>query len=219
MKDTEACKEINDWVEEHDGEFPVKGSSDKDEHRLGQWITTRRNAYREGRLDNKTIAKYEKIDGWNWGLDDLFQQKYNKYKEFVEEEDRLPTRTNKNKDEKELAVWARNIKTRYIDGKLSDERIKMMEKFKKYGWSWDKNCIFFDNVEEVINFVNDNDGMPSRKSEDVDEKRLGNFINHTRTKAVNGKLTVAQLKAFSRIPDIFFSKDKKIENKIRSKIV
>lgn len=85
------------------------------------WIIRHRKKYEEGKLSDYHTKKIEELN-----LDRYFgtwQQKFNRIKEWILKNDKLPTRTTK----KDFHTWLNSQRTRYKNNRLTDEQIKALE--------------------------------------------------------------------------------------------
>ena len=110
----------------------------KSEEKLGKWIVTTRQAYKNGNLSPDKIKKLEAI-GMVWDASIKFEEIWNKWYKLAEEYynehgDLLVPFDYKTKPEEKLGQWIANIRKAYKNGKLSPDKI---EKLEIIGMVWD----------------------------------------------------------------------------------
>ena len=76
MKNT---NEIIEWVNTHN-KIPSPSSNNKIEKQMGTWCVNQRKKYKNETLDTNKINELEKIIGWFWEKEDLFEEKYKELK-------------------------------------------------------------------------------------------------------------------------------------------
>jgi predicted helicase len=124
------------------GTLPSKHSKDPEERLLGDWAMKQKVARKidpkiktdRKPLSDDKIRMLENVPGWYWDEYDLFFKTANRYIEFTDEYDKLPTP----KDNEELAIWANNQRRNYKKPNYFDEKqLEIMNKIP--GWFWTKD--------------------------------------------------------------------------------
>ncbi len=108
-----------------------------DGFKLGRWINCQRMYRLRGSLSDEQIRKVEKIPGWVWNtLDDRWNKAYVRLVEFtrINGHPNIPQTYKAESDSFNLGQWVRIQKRYHRKGKLSEARIKALEKVK--GWAW-----------------------------------------------------------------------------------
>jgi len=173
---------------------PNKNSKNENEKKMGSWVGSQLQNYKK----NKNIMKEEKIrKSWEDFMND---DKYKKYflsnKEiwynylentikFMNKYNKRPhANGKKNKDEKKLGEWINNQLNnynKYIFIMKEEEIRKSWEKFvndynyKEYLLSNKKK--WYNSLENIKKFMNENGKKPICKSKNKDEKKLGIWID------------------------------------------
>jgi superfamily II DNA or RNA helicase len=172
---------------------PNINGKNKDEKFLGSWIGTQSTNYNK----KSNIMKDEKIQKcWKKFVSDEKYKKYfmsnyeawhdnvGKVKKFIDTENKRPSCTSKNQDEKYLGSWIRtqfnnyNKKTHIMkDKKIQEywEKFVGDKKYKEYLMLNDD--VWYDNLEKVKKFIDTENKRPPRISKNHDEKYLGAWIN------------------------------------------
>jgi superfamily II DNA or RNA helicase len=191
-------------------EFPSQRSKDKKEKTLGNWCRTQRSTKRDTvhgrRLTPEQIKKLEALPGWVWDLDEQWNKKYEKVKEFRIANDGFPRQRSKDKKEKTLGNWCytqRSTKRGTAHGsKLTAEQIQKLEALP--GWVWDPDEKWNKKYEKVKEFRIANDRFPSDHTKDKEERTLGVWYNNQKyTKRGRGtrKLTPERIQKLEALPD------------------
>ena len=89
---------------------PTRGSRDNDEKKLGEWTQNQKNYYKNKSLGMSHELRYncwtefmEKYGHYFVGSEDIWQEKFEDLKNFIDENKRLPIETKN--DEKKLRQW------------------------------------------------------------------------------------------------------------------
>jgi hypothetical protein len=188
---------IRDFFNKHKRR-PNINSHDEDEAKLGKWLMSV-NA-------NKT-SLYKNLSKEDLDLLTNITNNYSTYGEkvskvdriteileFIEDNKRTPKRTDSNPREKVLAGRLNNLKIRYKKNLLSQDEKEVAKKIMKYV----KNSVAsIDRVKEVLEFITENNRMPSRDGNVVidgkmkysaHEKRMSHFLNNKYSAYKLGKL-------------------------------
>lgn len=124
-----------DWAEEwHKNYEALKAFYDEKKRwpkvkdgALGRWCCTQRKLRRQAGLSEERASALETI-GFPWSSDDVWKEKYDRLQIFRQINGRWPTSR-----EGVLGSWCCVQRRLYRQGKLSDERIKILEKI---GFEW-----------------------------------------------------------------------------------
>lgn len=100
---------------------------DPKERVLARWVTRQRQAYHKGELSQERTDLLEQIPGWSWdSINDQWKMNY----------ETVSTYTNLAYSKNPKALWIKNQRVTHRRGKLSQERIKLLEAIP--GWFWAK---------------------------------------------------------------------------------
>ncbi len=125
------------WVEMN-GRIPSDKSKELNEKKIGQWCSDKRKRKRNGKISEYETKCLTQINGWYWIKKDPFFDGYNKLKEWVENNKRMPSQNTKiNKIEQRIAYWCCDRRKNNALGKLSEPKKIMLEKIP--GWFWSEN--------------------------------------------------------------------------------
>jgi hypothetical protein len=119
--------------------------------------------------------------------DRVWQDKLERYREFLAENRRAPSTKSEDSVEKYLGVWVSDQRTAYKRGTLDRGRVDRLEAV--IGHCWDFHTAAWDsNLERYREFLAENRRAPSTKSEDSAEKDLGKWVSSQRTAYKSGTL-------------------------------
>ena len=130
------------------GHFPKKSEFGSDKTSLYRWVTTQKNKYRNGTLEEDKAQKLIAIGcEITKGMAEYWQDNCDRLGEFVKQHGRFPNYADVKSDPelKVLYVWANSQRTARYRGQLSEERIAMLDSI---GFTWDKH------EEEWLNAFN-----------------------------------------------------------------
>ena len=171
---------------------PSRSNKDKEIKSLNQWINTQNQNYK-----NKTkIMSSEKIyEQWNTFINDDKYKEYfldndiiwyntlEKLKEYIDDNKKIPSCLNKNKEIKSLGSWTCHQQSNYKKKLfiMSSEEIYNKwtnfindDKYKEY--FLDNNIIWYNNLEKLKEYIDDNKKIPSRSNKNKEIKSLGIWI-------------------------------------------
>ena len=180
--------------------LPSKESKDNNIKILGNWIASQKNKYK----NNIEIMKNEEIKKlWEEFIEkykEYFKSDIEKWKEnlnkldnYIIENGKLPSTTDKDNNIKILGNWIASQKNKYKNNikimkkkeirKQWDEFIeKYKELFKTRNENWNENLI---KLEE---FIIENRKLPSAESKDKNIKYLGCWLSHQKDTYNNNEL-------------------------------
>jgi superfamily II DNA or RNA helicase len=148
----------------------------------GAWENTQRLKFNSGTLLQNRIELLNQINFWKWCLnndDDVFEEKRIQYENFYIKNQKIPSQSSTNDEEKTLAQWRSDqIKIYKCKSKVkpNEDRIKKLNNTK--GWYWD---IWYYNFDKYCEYINENKKRPAR------EHKLGAWEN-TQRLAYHGKV-------------------------------
>ena len=190
---------------------------DENGYNLGAWIDTQRKTYKNGKLSKEKIELLNKIGmRFESKLNKIDWEEYYKLaKEYFEKNNNLEisskfkTQDGITYDEKgyNLGMWINIQRQAYKSGKLSKEKIKLLEKIGMC-FSTDKNekkwMKGYDLAESYFNKNNNLEVPQSFKTLDginYDEKgyNLGAWIRNQRKSYKNGKLNKERIELLDKI--------------------
>ena len=193
---------------------PIKESKNINERQLGGWLINQIINFKNKKyiMKDKTIYKV-----WDNFIND---QKYSKYfidsnnkwlnnlhelKDFIDNKNRRPIAKITDLDEKQLHKWLSHQITNHKTKKqiMKDETIYQTwtdfihdPKYSKY--FIDNNDKWLINLQELKEFIDDNDRRPSQESKNINERQLSNWVgtqlkNYKKKKKIMKDETIYQI--------------------------
>jgi effector-binding domain-containing protein len=190
--------------------FPLQKSNNLTERKLSNFCNVNKRNKKYNKLSDEKIKLLEEIPYWYWEKEDTFYKIYYKLKDYVELNNKIPLCTSKNKEEIFIARWCSNRRTDKRKNKLSEEKIKLLEKI--LGWNWGNDEIkkeksFDDVYKELKDWVMINKKIPSYGSKDLVEKSFGSWCSRLRECKNNDKLSSEKIKLLEEIPGWHWGKE------------
>jgi ribosomal protein S18 len=165
LEDTwdESFEELKALVKEH-GSIPIAKKST-----IGNWCYKQRKHHRDGNLSRERVGLLDSVPGWYWGenYETKWKDNFEQFLKFVNENGgRFP--------EGPLSVWRENQRKVKKAGKLSQERIALLESIP--GWAWESHRAWEDRLAELREYVEKHMEFPSQR-----DGSLGIWCNNQRT--------------------------------------
>jgi len=131
----ESFSVLENYARRH-GTAAVRQHQIEDGHRLGWWIGTQRQAYRQGTLDTERAERLRSLPGWSWhAIDDTWDEGFRHLEEFVTREGLAMVPVEfADHDGYRLGQWTAVQRRRHALGKLNAERVRRLE--EQPGWVW-----------------------------------------------------------------------------------
>lgn len=167
--------------------------------KIGYWISTQRKDYKANRLSKDKILLLEEI-GMVWSIyDDSWYENYVLAKQYFEKKgDLLIPRLYTTNNGEKLGAWIGLQRKQYKEGKLSNDRIKLLEKvgmvWSIYDIQWDE---YFDLASKYYS-EHGNLLVPLRYKT-IDDKKLGSWISSQRINYKSGKLSADRIEMLEQI--------------------
>lgn len=191
------------WIDENE-RLPSQHSKNIIEKQLGSWCNSQRQSKKKNRLKEDKIKLLEEFTGWFWEKDDSFDDNYNELVKWVEENKRIPSEKSKNPIERRLGIWSSNKRQNKKENKLEEEKINKLQAVT--GWYWKKSDLFGNDYNILVKWVEENKRIPSEKSKDIVEKRLGTWCSDRRKYKKKNKLDEEQIEKLNAIPGWYWEK-------------
>jgi superfamily II DNA or RNA helicase len=115
---------------------------------LGQWVSVKRGARKRNKLTTEQIQDLEELKGWTWNKrDENFALSLAALQQFADREGRSLPRNDHVETlgvhELKIGLWVYNRKRDFQQGRLSHERIAVLEDLPN--WTWDVGQHLFSN--------------------------------------------------------------------------
>jgi superfamily II DNA or RNA helicase/cell shape-determining protein MreC len=175
---------------ETNNKLPSVKDKNKDIKQLGSWISTQKANYSK----KEQIMKHENIrNKWEdfintyahlfMSNDEMWNDTLEKLRLYIETNNKLPSKRDKNKDIKQLGMWISNQKTNYSKKehimKQENIRNKWEDFINIYSHLFMSNDeMWNDTLEKVKLYIESNDKLPSKEDKNKDIKQLGYWISN-----------------------------------------
>jgi superfamily II DNA or RNA helicase len=170
---------------------PSDISKNQEEQSLGSWLSDQNTSYKKKELVEerynlwtKFLEKYKK---YFKSLDDIWNEKFENLKKFINDNKRAPIQEPKNlkektyKQEKLLGSWLSNQQQYYKNKKKSMNNqiyynlwTSFLEEYKEYFKSFDEK--WMEHFENLKHFIDDNKKTPNSNSKNKEENFLGRWL-------------------------------------------
>jgi ribosomal RNA-processing protein 8 len=167
---------------------PSTISKDTEEKKLGSWISTQQQNYK-----NKAMNEKDKRNLWSEFLqtykeyfksnDDIWYETFEKVKQFIDENKKRPSCQSNDTEVKKLGTWISTQQQNYKNKKqaMNDEDTRkiwydFLEEYKEYFVSDDE--IWYNTLQKVKQFIDEHKKRPLHGSKDTVEKKLGSWISN-----------------------------------------
>jgi hypothetical protein len=163
----------------------------------GGWISTQRQNKKNSKLSNERIKLLEELKDWIWEIDydNQWMEKYNELKEYLKNND-LPKNSNK-----EFGGWINTQRQYKKKGKLSNEKIKLLEELKDWIWEVDFEKQWIEKYNTLKEYLKNND-LPTSQN-----KIYGCWISEQRINNKKGKLSNEKIKLLEELNGWFWGQD------------
>ena len=167
---------------------PSISNKNKEIKFLAKWIDTQQQNYKK----KKDIIKEDKIyTEWTQFMnkykeyflsnEEIWYNNLNKVKEYIDENKKKPSQSDKNKEIKQLAQWITDQKQNYKNKKeiMKNEEIynkwtNFMNEYQEYVKSYEE--IWYNSFNKIKEYIDNNKKRPSSTDKDKEIKHLGSWI-------------------------------------------
>jgi superfamily II DNA or RNA helicase/ribosomal protein S17E len=195
----EKLKQVEEYIIEYNI-LPSYESKDNNIKVFGKWLSRQKENYKYNKciMKNEYIKKiweefiekykeYFKTDIEKW------KENLNKLENYIIENKKLPSTTDKDNNIKSLACWVlTSQKTKYKNNKgiMKNEEIRkkwedFIEKYKEYFKSDIEK--WKENLNKLENYIIENENLPSSESKNKDIKYLGCWLQLQKHNYKNNK--------------------------------
>jgi len=216
---TEKLNNLKKYVEENN-KLPPYSDKDKNIKSLGQWTGRQRANYKKNDLSEQRIKQLEQINGWYWGVDEIWVENLNKLKKYVDENNKLPPFNNKDKNIKSFAIWISNQRADYKKNVLSEEKIKQLEQIN--GWYWNVDGEFekewIESLNNLKKYIEENNKLPPQHDKDKNINSLASWIGKQRKNYKKNDLSEEKIKQLEQINSWYWDGNNEIEKEWTEKL-
>jgi len=169
--------------------------------KLGVWCEKQRGDKRKETLSQEKIDLLEQIPGWFWEQDQFWIEKY----ELLKKLDNIPSQSYITKCGIKLGSWCQIQRSNKKKGKLSKDKIELLEKIP--GWFWD-TVLDKEWIEkyELLKILKE----PPKCSYITEcGVNLGSWCHRQRQDKKKGKISQERINLLEKIPGWFWDKKQK----------
>jgi hypothetical protein len=174
---------------------------------LYSWLQKIKEKYRKNKLDPKRVQMLETLPNFKWNDADPFDAKFVELVKWVKKYNKIPSDKSIDKIEKPLGRFATHCRQMRKIGKLSAEKIALLETILHWYWG-NQDKIIMKTFDEwfiiLTNWFKKNTNMPNVISEDPAEKELAYWCCAQRQKHKKGKLLDDQIIKLSNISNKWY---------------
>jgi len=178
---------------------PSKASEDLQEKKLGSWVRTQRQSFKNGALSQDRINLLNSI-GLSWDFrEDGWQLMFEGLKCFSQIHGHAnPSAVSKDLKEKKLGQWTSAQRQSLKKGALTQDRVNLLNSI---GFLWDPLEENWQSMFEELRCFSQTNGhaSPSKASEDLQEKKLGSWVRTQRQSFKNGALSLDRINLLNSI--------------------
>jgi superfamily II DNA or RNA helicase len=178
---------LEKWIEQYSilGGMLSTVSQNPEEKESAVWQSIQRQCFRKGKMPEDRVKILENTKGWIW-KDDRWQISYEHWKKQYIRLGKKPSSTSKDSEEKQAGSWQQNQRCDYRKGKISQDRITILEATK--GWKWEEEVTWPIQLENWKRLYKRLGKSLSDKSKDPEVKRLGQWQSDQRQNYKKGKM-------------------------------
>jgi len=188
--------QVKQYVDKHK-KRPSNTDKNNDVKRLGSWLSLQQQYYKNKQQimkDDKIKQIYEKFindyQEYFMSNDELWSNKLNKVKQYIDKHKKTPSEIDKNNDIKRLGSWLSLQQTNYKnkqqimkDNKIREIYEKFINDYQKYFMSNEE--IWLNNLNKVKQYIDKNNKKPLITDENKDIQKLSTWIRDQQTKYKN----------------------------------
>lgn len=201
-------EELKEWINKNN-KIPSINSNDKIEKSLGIFCSLRRRNKKDNKLSNDKILLLEKLPKWYWNTDEIFMRHYEELKEWIKNNNKIPSKRSNDSLEKKLGIFCSDKRYDKKNNKLSNDKIILLSSLNYWYWGdikIKKIKTFEEQYEELKKWININNRIPNQHSVDSTEKSLGKFCSHKRQDKKNNKLLEYRIQLLQQLPNWYWAK-------------
>jgi superfamily II DNA or RNA helicase len=172
--------------------------------RLGTWVSVQRRRFAEGTITDRQRDLLSNLPRWSWDpIEDDWHEMFQRMRDFAARNGKVWPRGHI-AQEAELAQWVGVQRAAYKDGKISSNRIHLLESIE--GWQWavrsepQREADWERHFRAVTNFVTRTGSTRVSKEHVEDGVRISFWIQKQRKLYAQGNLSadkIAQLEGLS----------------------
>jgi superfamily II DNA or RNA helicase len=157
---------------------------------LRAWVQKQRKAYVNHSLSEDRVKLLEALhEDWSWDPhNDQWMKTLDAYKDWLAKTNTQPGKGSKNQLEKEIGQWLERQRSLKREGKLSQERIKLLEE-SHVDFNWDpREDSWLRSYDAYVQEVKKRGSIKMSQGTSSDGINVGAWVNGQRTKYRKGQL-------------------------------
>ena len=169
--------------------------------KLGIWVDTQRAFYKNGKLSSDKVKLLEDLPEWSWDpMGDQWHGNYAALKGYIERNDSIPFWNYETDDGLKLGMWINNQRKFYNKGKLSPDKVKLLEDLSIWSWypfqgGWNKN------YAALKEYIERKGSVPPHGYVTEDGLNIGFWINNQKKAYKNGTLPDNRISLLESFPE------------------
>ena len=195
---------LEEWIN-YNKRIPSFSSKNSVELQLANWCAKQRENYKNDKILKYQIELLDKIKGWYWSLQYLWDDKYTELKKWININNRMPLAKSNILVEKSLGAWCSTQRENYKNNKISNNRINQLNELD--GWYWNLDDLWNNIYRDVKKWIKINNKIPSKRSTDPIEQILGSWCATQRASKRNNKLTKNRIKKLNKLDGWYWKFD------------
>ena len=176
---------------------PNTHSKNSKEKKLSKWISTQNINYKNNKyiMENEEIRKEweefkEKYAEYILYGEELWRFKLKKVKKFIDDNEKTPSVSSKNPEEKTLSRWIHQATQNYKNNKYIMENEEIRKEWDEFKEKYAEYILYGEELwrfklKKVKRFIFINKNKPSCSSTNLEEKKLGIWISTQKTNYKN----------------------------------
>jgi hypothetical protein len=160
---------------------------------LGSWVSNQRTEYRSGRIPSDRVERLEALPGWMWNsIEDRWNDAYTLLKGFIAREGHANVSQNQIANGINLGRWVSKQRASNKGGKLSSERVKLLEDLP--GWAWDALSSQWEDGFTRLKVFSEREGHTEvPKNHIEDGLNLGSWVSTQKLRKRDRKISAERI--------------------------
>jgi superfamily II DNA or RNA helicase len=195
-------QQVKSFIDEHNKRPSNTKENAADEKQLGSWISNQQKNYKDQKKSMKEESRRliwdafcgdEKYKQYFISIEDQWVTTFQQVTSFIDENNKRPLKRCINVDEKRLGTWIGRQQNNYKIQKYSMQEesrrqqwYDFREKYKQYFIGTKDKWV--TTLQQVMSFIDVNNKLPSRDSENKDERLLGSWFTMEQINYKNGSM-------------------------------
>ena len=182
---------------------------------LGKWVSHLRNNFKNGMLTASQIEYLENLSGWEWDyLEASWIRNMSTLRNFVNQQGHSRPKAKHVEtiggETFNLGNFVLRCRQKFVQGKLSDERISELEALP--GWAWNRDDFSYQQHFEALLQYAEREGhtRPKNKHKEPfngEELNLGSWVSEQRKNFTEGKLSDERISELEALPGWAWNRD------------